>query len=226
MAEEHPVSAGVEALIDRLRDEGVEAGAAEAARIVDEAKAKAKRMLDDARAEVERCRAEALQEAQRERDSARAALRLAVRDTALEMKSQISARLAAQIRRLIGVEMRDPEFIRKLILAVASQAAESVPTDQPVEIRLAEALFTERATEDEPEMDAWLQQNLLGVSADLLREGVTLHLAGDDRSGIRIRLGEQDAEIDLSSESVSAILLERLLPRFRAIVEGIEDAES
>jgi len=225
MPEEHPVAAGVQELIDRLHEEGVSAGETEAARIISDAKAEADRIVTGAREEAERRRKQAMDEVQREREAARAALSLAVRDTTLEMKSQLAARLGAQVRRLVRVEMRDPEFIRRLVLAVASRAAEQIEEDRELEIRLARQLFDPpQAGEDEEAAD-YLKRNLLGASAESLREGVELRLAGDDRPGIRIRLGEEDAEIDLTEESVSAALLERLLPRFRAIVEGVEDAK-
>ena len=56
MAEETPTSSGVQDLISRIRDEGVQAGRQEAERILAEAQQQAARRVDDARSEVDEMR--------------------------------------------------------------------------------------------------------------------------------------------------------------------------
>jgi V/A-type H+-transporting ATPase subunit E len=56
----------------------------------------------------------------------------------------------------------------------------------------------------------------------MLREGVELKPSRDLNRGIRIRLIGEDLEIDLSDQALSDLLLENLLPRYRAIVRGEE----
>jgi V/A-type H+-transporting ATPase subunit E len=63
---------------------------------------------------------------------------------------------------------------------------------------------------------------VLGISGDMLREGVDLKPSEDISGGIRIRLVGEDLEIDLSDQAISDLLLQNLLPRYRAIVTGAE----
>ena len=46
--------------------------------------------------------------------------------------------------------------------------------------------------------------------------------ASDVHGGARVQVVGDDLEIDLSDEAVSALILRHLLPRFRAILEGVE----
>ena len=63
---------------------------------------------------------------------------------------------------------------------------------------------------------------MLGISRDMLREGVELKPSGGNQAGIRIRLKGKDLEIDLRDRVLSDLLLGCLTPRYRAIAEGME----
>jgi hypothetical protein len=41
-------------------------------------------------------------------------------------------------------------------------------------------------------------------------------------SGVRVRLAGEELDIDISAKAVSELLLKFLIPRFRAIVQGVE----
>ncbi len=56
----------------------------------------------------------------------------------------------------------------------------------------------------------------------MLREGVDLKPSGETNGGMRVRLVGEDLEIDLSDEALSELLLGYLIPRFRAIVTGVD----
>ena len=56
----------------------------------------------------------------------------------------------------------------------------------------------------------------------MLREGVDLKPSEDMSGGIRIQMVGEDLEIDLSEKAISELLLEFLLPRYRAILSGAE----
>ncbi|MDP2203379.1 MAG: hypothetical protein Q8K07_15250, partial [Methylicorpusculum sp.] len=59
------------------------------------------------------------------------------------------------------------------------------------------------------------------IAADLLREGVNFKISDQFSAGIQVKLDDQDIVIDLTDEAVSALLLEHLQPRFRALLQGI-----
>ena len=67
-----------------------------------------------------------------------------------------------------------------------------------------------------------MRRLVLGISGEMLEEGVDLKPSASIGGGIRIRLVGEDLEIDLSDEAISELLLQNLLPRYRAIVSGAE----
>ncbi len=214
---------GVQELINRLRDDGVKAGREQAdqvlrdsqeqaARIVAQAKAEAADMLDKARAEIET-----------ERAAAHESLRVAIRDTELKMEAELKADFAAHVKRLVSVEMRDVEFLRQIILASAGLAAgDKACGERPVEVLLPENLFKsdEKGTRLTEEGKDRMRHLILGITGEMLREGVELKPSEDLSGGIRIRMVGEDLEIDLSDKAISELLLTFLLPRYRAIVTG------
>lgn len=216
-------SSGVQALIDRLRDDGVEAGRKEAERIVAEAHERAAQIVEEARAEAKAQREQAAAEIEAERKAAQEALGIAARDTVLDLRGEMSQRFAAQIRRLVGRELRDPEFLQRLILEVAGRALPEGRDKARMEILLpSEVIGVEELRRRPEEVEhGTLTDFVLATSRELLEDGVEITSSTDHEAGIRIRLVEQDVEIDLTEKAVAALLLRHLLPRFRALLEGI-----
>lgn len=216
-------SSGVQALIDRLRDEGVEAGRKEAERIVAEAHERAAQIVEEARAEAKAQRTQAAAEIEAERKAAQEALSIAARDTVLDLRGEMSQRFAAQIRRLVGRELRDPEFLQRLILEVAGRALPEGRDKARMEILLpSEVIGVEELRRRPEEVEhGTLTDFVLATSRELLEDGIEITSSTEHEAGIRFRLVEQDVEIDLTEKAVAALLLRHLLPRFRALLEGI-----
>jgi V/A-type H+-transporting ATPase subunit E len=217
-------SSGVEALIERLRDEGVASGRAAAegieadarkcaAEIVQEAEARAAQLLDTARKE-----SRMLQKGGQE------ALHIAMRDTVLHLKGQLTERFNAEVRRLIAVAMDQEDFLKQLILEVAGRAREQAGVDsgQPIKVLLPRALVGLEELRRKPlELsEGSLSHFVLSVAGNVLAEGVTFGVAADDTRGIHLYLEGKNVQIDMTDEAVAALLLQHLQPRFRAILEG------
>ena len=218
-------TSGVQELIDRLRDEGVKAGRTEAERLLHEARQQAEAIVNKARAEAEAMETQARARIESERAAAHEAIRMAFRDTRLTLSAQVKAAFAGHVQRLVSTELEDHDFLRKLIVLVFGRATAGLPEGQPVELLLSDELFTGGeggAALTDAGREA-LRHMVLGISGEMLREGVTLRPAGKDGlGGMRVRLVGQDLEIDLSDEALSELLLQYLIPRFRAIVQGTD----
>ena len=113
---------GVQELISRLRDEGVQAGQREAERILLEARRQAEQMVSEAKVEAEEIKRKAREEIEAERLAAHEAIRLAFRDTELQLESDIKATFAAQVRRLVSMELQDRDFLRQMVLTIVGRA--------------------------------------------------------------------------------------------------------
>ena len=210
---------GVQELIDRIRDEGVKAAREEAERLVKEAKRQAATLVAEARREADELRAKAHEEIEAERTAAEQALKLSARDTILQLEREVINAFERFVRRLVTQATCNECFIRDLVLVLAGKAVDEFIHDKEIQIFISEALLTGKPDEKLQEIG---KQTILSLSSDMLREGVELIPAADIHGGARVRLVDEQLEIDLSDEAVTRLLSERLLPRFRNILEGIE----
>ena len=224
MTDRHEVSSGVHDLIARLRDEGVEAGKKEAEEMIRKATEQAAQIVAEAKEQARETIDKARQDIELERTASREAFKVAIRDTRLELGEELKAVFAAHVRRLVSAELQDKEFLRQIVLTIAGRAAATVPEDQPLEVLVCREVFADGdACENVSQASREaLRHFVLGVSGEMLREGVELKPSDDIHAGIRIRLVGEDVEIDLTDEALSDLILKHLLPRYRNIVAGVD----
>ncbi len=214
-----PTAQGVQVLIDRIRDQGVRAGEEEAARIVRDAEAKAAKLLAETKAETDRMRQQASKEIEADKQAAQEALRLSARDAVLKLKSRVSSEFEVFVKRLVTSTTRDEELIKALVLVLAGRAVEEVIQNKEMHILVSRVLLTGMPDE---EIRAHGRNIILQLSSDMLREGVELLPSDGIDGGARVRVVNEELEIDLSDQVITRLLAERMLPRFRRILEGIE----
>ncbi len=217
-------SSGVEALIERLRQQGVEAGRAAREEIVGEAEREAERIVKEAREKASAIVAEARQEAQRLRASGEDALRIAMRDTVLRMRETLRKRLESQFRTLVSEQLVDQEFLRRLIVEVARRARADSGAAEAEEIEIllpAEAVGLDELRQQPEESDARLRKFAKEIASATWRAGVSIDTLEPGGRGIRLRLKDEELELDLSDRAIADLLLEHLQPRFRIIMEDL-----
>ncbi len=220
MADEARQSYGVQDLIARIRDDGVQAGTRRAEEIVAEAKREAARLVAEARAEAEEAQHKAAREIESYKHAALESLKHAARDTRLQLEAEVLANFESHVKRLIAPVTFDGAFVRAVILVLAGQVAEAYPRDQQLEIFVSELLAGR--DDQNPELDRTIRETVLGISGNMLREGVEIIPAGDVPGGARVKVVGEDVEIDLTSDAISRLLLKHLLPRYKSILEGSE----
>jgi V/A-type H+-transporting ATPase subunit E len=217
-------SSGVEALIERLRDEGVAAGQRSADELIAAAEQRAGRIVADAESRAAQMLDEARRKIEAERQGGEDALRIAMRDTVLRMKAELTDRFSDEVERLIATELHQEAFLEKLILEVAAKAREESGVDRgrSVEVVLPSNLVGLDELRRNPlELrQGSLSHFVLSIAGNVLADGVTFTVGDDDANGIRLYLRDQDVHIDLTDDKVAGLLLQHLQPRFRAILEG------
>ena len=206
-----PPASGVDALITRLRDEGVSAGRGEAEKIVAEAQAKAKAIVDKAKAEAKEHLAAARKEGDAYQSAGEEAVKTAMRDTILEMKSRLMQRFSADVKRLASEELGKDETLREMILELVGRVRADTGLEKAGEV---EVILPEKAAglEELRKNPAELQKGaatryVLGLTDEMLREGVTFSASEEVESGVRIRVVEGDITIDLTDEAIASLLL-------------------
>lgn len=219
------LSSGVDELIAKLRDEGVSAGRAEADSIVGDARARAQKILDKANADARERIEAARKESDAYRAAGEAALKTAMRDTVLDMKTALMERFSSDLKRLVSHQMQDPEVLKQMILEVAgrTRADGEVGDADELEVLLPEEVVGLEELRVNPEelRKGRLTKLVLGLTGEMLREGVAFSGSQDIAAGIQIQLKDKDITLDLTEKAVAALLLQHLQPRFRAILEGI-----
>ena len=223
--EENGTSRGVDTLIAKLRDEGVAAGKKEADRIVADARAEAMKILDKAQTEARAHIAATHKEADSYRSAGEEAVKTAMRDTILEMKSQLLRRFSADVQRLASETVRDETVLKAMILELVGRVRSDAKLDSEERVEL---ILPEKAAglDEFRKNPAELQKGqatkyVLDLTDEMLREGLTFSGSGDVEAGIRIRLEDSKINIDVTDKAIASLLLQHLQPRFRAVLEGI-----
>ena len=214
MTEPDVKSSGVKELIERIRDEGVHSARAEADRILTQAKARAARIVADAKAEAAAIKKEARASMEREQTATNEALRIAARDTELELRSAIMSGFEEHVRRLVTDVTTDVSVLRDMILVLAGRAADDLIQDKDAVIFVPDRL----ADEVSAELDEFLRKSAVALSGDVLRQGIELIPSNEIQGGARVRLVGEDLEIDMSDQALSQMMLKLLLPRYRKIL--------
>lgn len=218
----HPAS-GIEALIDQLREQGVEQGQKEAARIIEDAEKEAELLLRQAQEEADTLRKQVRQEITRQKQAGEDALKMAARDLLLEVKENLARSFTDQVERLIEQQMDNDDFMQRLIIELVGRVRDQsgLMEAEQMEVLLpdtAVGLDELRRNANEYQQGR-LSQFVQALTGDVLREGVVFK--GHREQGIRVRLVGQEVEVDLTQQAIAQLLLRHLQPRFRALLEGV-----
>jgi len=221
----HIASSGVESLIERLKNEGVEAGQKKSEDLVLNAQKRAEWIIEEAELEAKGVIDNARQEANALKAAGEDALKLARRDAFLKLRDTLLGSFGDEVMRVVGKQMTDQSFTEKLILTLAGVVREKTSLDDHKEIviTLPEDIMGVEELRKNPEE---LNQGVLShytasIAANLLRDGVTFNVSDDINAGLTVRLVDEAMEIDFTDEAVAALLLEHIQPRFRALLQGI-----
>ena len=217
--------AGVEALIARLRDQGVAAGRSEAERLVAEAEAKARDIVEAADAEAKAKVDAARREADAFRRAGEDALKQAARDISLELKDRLTRRLGDEVGRAVAGAMRDEDMLKRMILTLVGRVRDEGGIDKSADIELllprSVVGIDELRKKPEALTEGTLTHFVAAFTADMLREGVSFGRAEDAAGGIRIALNDRGVSVDVSDKAVAEALFLHMQPRFRALLEGV-----
>ena len=214
-------SAGVDSLIDRLREDGIAQGRTQAEALITEAKKQASDIVASAQQQADSILVKAKDEAGKLKAAGENAIALAMRDTILSLEDRIVKDFRNTLLHLVKGQLADPAFLQRLILEVASKAAPAA-TAQRVELLLPGEIVSLEDLQLKPEQAApgTLMRFVLSMGGGMLREGMTFGVSTDGESGIRVCLVDQDVRIDLTESAISELLLRHMLPRFRALLRG------
>jgi len=218
-------SSGVEDLIQRLRAQGVEAGQESAEKIVLDAQKRAAWIVEEAELEAEQLITNAKIKADALKKSGEDALKLAMRDVLLKLRDTLLESFSNDVQRVVGQKMQQDVFLERLILQLAGKVREQLDLEDQHEVNLflphSPVGVDELKNNPEELKQGSLTHFSAAIAADMLREGVSIFADNNVNSGISIRLKDEGLTVEFTDETISALLLEHLQPRFRALFQGI-----
>jgi V/A-type H+/Na+-transporting ATPase subunit E len=214
-------SAGVDNLIGRLRDEGIAQGRSQAEALVTAAQQQAADIVATAQREADALLIKAKEVDAKMKAAGEDAIRLAMRDTILSLEGDLIKVFQDRLRHLVEGVLADPAFLQRLILEVASRAAPA-PTGARAELLLPAELVSLEDLRRTPEAatPGTLMHFVLSMGGGMLRDGMSFGVSDDGEAGIRVRLVDDDVQIDFTESALSELLLRHMLPRFRALLRG------
>lgn len=218
-------SSGVEALIKRLKEDGVNAGQEKAQDIVTNAQQRAEWIIQEAELEAEQILSKAQTQAQALQTAGEDGLQLAARDAVLKLRDKLLESCSNEFIRLVGKPMNNEAFIQELILVLAGQTRQESGLDKQDKITVqlsTESIGVDDLRKNPEELAAGsLSHFAASIAADLLDQGIHFEVSEAVTGGIHIRLESSGMVVDFTDETVAALLLEHLQPRFRALLQGI-----
>jgi len=198
----------IETFVEKLQQEGVQAGRNEAQKLIDEARGEAERLVSEAKEQadriLERARAESDQTLKQGRDE----LELAARDALLRLRETLSRSLRAVLARASAEALEDEGFLRKLLEHVVAQyAGNDAEGSMPLEVHVNE--------KDLKSLTDWAIREMAPEDSG---GAARVDLKGDLKSaGFEYSLG--GGTVEVTPESVAAVLSQMIAPRLREFVE-------
>jgi V/A-type H+-transporting ATPase subunit E len=206
---------GVQELIDRLKSEGVQEGQEQANALLTEAKKQAASIIDSARAEADGILRDAVKEAEQIEINGKRALKLAARDTGLQLKEQLEHEFRGWLCALVQSELGRPSILPQLLREMAGQCSQTIQeSDATGELVILAPETQEAQNKSVEELNAFVENE----AATMFRQGVSVQFDPSVQHGFRMRLVEKNIEIDMTDEAVTAALMRFLAPKFRKLI--------
>jgi len=220
------ISSGIDELVGKLKNDGIQAGQQKALDIIAEAEKRADQLERQAKEKADAMLKESHERIEREEQAAKDALQLAFRDMVLGMKNAMLERLSSDFSREVKQQAAAVPILEKMILEAVRQisAEVRVPQDQQgdIEVLVPQQMMQLddiRANPDKAS-DGPLADLSSHLTEQMFSQGVSF-AAGDQDAGIQMKLQNNEMLVDVSDKAIADLLLKYLQPRFRAILEGV-----
>ncbi len=199
----------IEAFVEKLRTEGVEAGKGEGEQLRAAARAEADKIVAEAKNQAEQIVADASAEAKRIAERERSELDLAARDSVLRLREGVGKAVWALLHHEVGDKLADREFLAELIRDVVVNYAKSdAHADTLIEIHVNE--------ESVQAIADWALKYL----TDEQRQNAKAHV---DLKGTLKTLGFEysvaESTVEVTVESITEVLKEQVSPRLREVLD-------
>ena len=198
----------LQALIDQIKKDGVDAAVAEAEAVIKAAKEEAEKIISDAKAQAEKYLLDAKNENERMVKSSEDAIRQAGRNLLISFRESVSKELNALVSENVTAVYSSDAFAKLIVNAVEGWVAKPDAED------IAVVLNSEDLKS--------LEETLVAGLKERLGKGVTLKANDNFDGGFRIAVNNGGAYYDYSAEAVVDMLSNYLSPKVTALLKEAE----
>jgi len=194
----------LDALIEKIKQEGVEAGQTQGHQIVAQAKQQAQKLKDQAQAESQDIREQARKEAEQFQRNAESALRQAARDIVLMVRGQLVS-LGEQLLQKALSAAFSPETMKELLVNIVQKWGPG--SEASLEILVSQ--------EDKGK----LEELLFAALGDKARGGIEIKASPFLRHGFRIGSRDDQSYYDFSDEGITEALKLLVTPQVAGLLD-------
>lgn len=195
----------VKRICEVLKEDTLNPAREEAESIIHKAKADAERITEDAQKQAKQMKEAAIKEIEGREKVFRSSLNVACKKTLEELKQDIEENLfAIGIKNFIGDQMKSPEIITKLIIAIIS-AIEKEGVDADLRAIIPSTLSVEEIN----------QQLALEVLNRLEEKSVVL---GKISAGVQVKMVNQDLTLDMTQGTLESLVSRYVREDFKALI--------
>ena len=195
-------------LIDKIRKDGVDAGEAQAEKILVSAKEEAQRIIAEAQAEADKILVNAKNENMRMVKSSEDAIRQAGRNLLISFRESVARELKAIIGESVDA-VYSSQLLEKIIVDVVERWSIN-PEVQNLTVIL---------NNDDVER---LEKTLIASLKERVKKGVTLKANDNFDGGFRIVANDDDVYYDYSEDTVVEMLSNYLSPKIAKLMKEAE----
>lgn len=198
----------LQALIDQIKRDGIEAAATEAESVLEAAKAEAEKIIADAKAEAEKLLANAKSENDRMVKSSEDAIRQSGRNLLISFRESVTKEVNAIIAENVTAVYSSDDFAKLVVKAVEGWAAKPEVEDVTL-ILNSEDLKS-------------LEETMVAGLKEKISKGVTFKANDNFDGGFRIAVNNGGAYYDYSAQAVVDMLSNYLSPKVTALLKEAE----
>ena len=195
----------VKRICEVLKEDTLNPAREEAESIIHKAKADAERITEDAQKQAKQMKEAAIKEIEGREKVFRSSLNVACKKTLEELKQNIEENLfAIGIKNFIGDQMKSPEIITKLIVAIIS-AIEKEGVDADLRAIIPSTVPAEEIN----------RQLAIEVLNRLEEKSVVL---GQISAGVQVKMVNQDLTLDMTQGTLESLVSRYVREDFKALI--------
>lgn len=205
----------IESFVKTLESEGVDAGRKAAQKIEDDARTQAKEIIAESKAKAEQIIKEANAEAEKIKTRMNSSLELAARDAILMLRQKLSEQLRNLLQLNVEKTLNNEEtLVNVLREVIPAYARADARQKQNAEISVSETLKSRLIESTLRELQHSLKEKNVEID-------VKYNLA---KAGFEFKI--EGSTVEVSTESVTALLAEMIDPDLRQFLEKAAESES